>query len=103
MVANGKLHSLQKIIFFFGRCLRIPCSLLGYRALLKGKVLPIPVILFTALLFCQISDQPTMTLTNNWAKQPTDRYLLEATDNMTNLNKHFIKENSSIFNLDFHT
>lgn len=83
MVANGKLHSLQKIIFFFWRCFgNTVFAMPRYHVVHKGKVLPILVILLT--VFILISDQPTMMLANNWANQPTDHCLLESLDNMTN-------------------
>ena len=37
--------------------------------------------------------------TDNWANQPTDRYLLEATDNMTIVNKHLANEKFFYFGL----
>lgn len=48
-----------------------------------------------------IEYRPTghYTLTNNWANQPTDRYLLEATDNMTIVNKHLANEKFFYFGL----
>jgi len=49
MAANGKLHSLQKIIFFsWRRFWNAVFALSGYRALPIGKVLLIPAILLTA-------------------------------------------------------
>lgn len=51
MVANGKLHSLLKIIFLSCWCFwNTEFALLGYRILPKGKVLPVSVILLTTLL-----------------------------------------------------
>ena len=51
MVANGKLHSLQKIIFFSWRCFgNTVFALSEYRTLPIGNVLLIPVTLLTVLL-----------------------------------------------------
>lgn len=49
MAANGKLHSLQKIIFFSWQCFgNTVFALSEYRALPIGNVLLIPAILLTA-------------------------------------------------------
>ena len=51
MVANGKLLSLQKIIFFFWRCFgNTVFAMPRYHVVHKGKVLPILVISLTVLL-----------------------------------------------------
>lgn len=49
MVANGKLHSLQKTIFFSWWCFGTVFALPGFRVLPKGWVVPISVILLTAI------------------------------------------------------
>lgn len=52
MVANGKLHSLQKIIFFsWWRLGNTIFALWEYRAFSQSNALLIPVILFIVLLF----------------------------------------------------
>lgn len=64
MVANGKLHFLQKIIYFSWRCFgNTVFAMPRYHVLHKGKVLPILVILLT--VFILISDQPTIVCWNH--------------------------------------